>query len=167
MTRGQVERPAGEAQAVALGARRRQAARAAQDAFHARQQLARIEGLAEVVVGAHLDADDAVELLAARGEHDDRQVRARTQIAAQRQAVLARQHDVEHDDVEARLGQQLAHLAPVARHGNAKAVARQVFRQQVAQFGVVVDDQDVVLAFHAGAIYTPNGLQEKRPCNAL
>ena len=67
-----------------------QAARAAQDRLDARQQLARAERLGQVVVGAHLQADDAVGLLAARGEHDHRDLGLRAQVAAQRQAVVAR-----------------------------------------------------------------------------
>ena len=48
----------------------------AQDRAQARQQLARAEGLREVVVGAELEADDAIGLLAARREHQDRERRS-------------------------------------------------------------------------------------------
>jgi hypothetical protein len=58
------------------------AARAAQDAADARQQLARAEGLGQVVVGAHFQADDAVDLVGTRGEHDHRQARFHPQVAA-------------------------------------------------------------------------------------
>ena len=52
--------------ARSLGRRRR----AAQDRVHAQQQLAHAEGLDHVVVGAQLEADDAVDLLALGGDHD-------------------------------------------------------------------------------------------------
>jgi hypothetical protein len=53
------------------------AARAApQDGAHARQQLARGEGLGDVVVGAELEADHAVDLVAARSEEEHRHLGA-------------------------------------------------------------------------------------------
>ena len=50
---------------------------AAQDGFDPRDQLAAAERLREVIVGPHLQADDAVDLLALGGQHDDRDVRFR------------------------------------------------------------------------------------------
>jgi hypothetical protein len=47
---------------------------APQHGVDARHELARVEGLGEVVVRAHLEADDAVHVVALRGEHDDRHV---------------------------------------------------------------------------------------------
>src|SRR5664279_1909319 len=47
---------------------------APQDAAHARDELARRERLGDVVVGAELEADDAIDLVAARGEKEDRHV---------------------------------------------------------------------------------------------
>ncbi|MCO5614897.1 hypothetical protein L7F22_069182 [Adiantum nelumboides] len=63
-------------------------------------QLARAEGLGDVVVGAELEPTDTVVLLAERGEEHDREVRSlRLQLAADRQAVPAGQHEVEDDHV--------------------------------------------------------------------
>ena len=62
----------------------------AQQHFDARHQLAHRERLAQVVVGANLEAEHAIELLFARRHEDDRQrLRARAQPAAQLQAVDA------------------------------------------------------------------------------
>ncbi len=47
---------------------------AAQDRPHAGYQLAGREGLGDVVIGAQLQADEAVGLLDAGGEHDDRHI---------------------------------------------------------------------------------------------
>ena len=47
--------------------------RATQQHLDARHQLAHRERLAEVVVGANLEAEHAIELLLARGDEDDRQ----------------------------------------------------------------------------------------------
>src|SRR3546814_2228057 len=58
-----------------------------------RQQLARIEWLGQVIVGPHFQPDDAIHVLAARRQHDDRQRLIRTQPPRQRQAVIARQQE--------------------------------------------------------------------------
>jgi hypothetical protein len=44
----------------------------AEDGAQPREQLAGVEGLREVVVGAELETDDAVGVLAPGGEHQDR-----------------------------------------------------------------------------------------------
>ena len=62
----------------------------AQHRPHAGQQLAQRERLGHVVVGAQLEAAHAIDLLAARGEHDDRHVDARgAQLAAHVPAATA------------------------------------------------------------------------------
>ena len=43
---------------------------------HARDELVRAERLGEVIVGADVEADDAVGLLGTRGDHDDRRSRS-------------------------------------------------------------------------------------------
>ncbi len=50
--------------------------RAAQDRLHAREQLARIERLRQIVVGAEIEPDDAIDVVAARREHQHRRLRA-------------------------------------------------------------------------------------------
>ena len=66
--RGEVERERAERDRLRLArwARPGVSARrlAAQHRVDARHQLARVEGLGEVVVGAHLEADDAVDVVA-------------------------------------------------------------------------------------------------------
>ena len=138
------ERPEGDR---ALGRRRpgREPLRlAAQDGVDARDELARVERLRQVVVGAHLEPDDAVDVLALRGQHDDRDVLARAaHPAADRQAVLARQHEVEHDEVR-RIALQLpVEIARVGKRRDLEALLGQVARQEVAQAHVVVDDEDL------------------------
>ena len=62
-------------------------------------ELAGRERLHEVVVRAHRQAHDPVDLLAAGGEHQHVGVGERAQPPADLDAVEARQHDVEDDDV--------------------------------------------------------------------
>ena len=89
--------------------------RAAQHGADARQQLARTERLGEVVVGAQLQAHDAVGLLGAAGEDDDRDLRLGAQLTQQLHAVLARQTQIEQHQID-HLGAQ--------RGGELRAVAR-------------------------------------------
>ena len=150
VARRDIERPAGEPhRARLLGPQIfRQRARAPQNALDAREQLARIERLGQIVVGAHFQADDAIGFLAARGEHDDRNLRAGAHVAAQREPVVARQHHVEHDDVRPRRFERRPHALAVGDRGDAVAVLLQVIAQQAADFEVVVDDQHVILRIH-------------------
>ena len=63
------------------------------------QQFARVERLGHVVVGTDLQPDDAVHDLARTGDHDDADVVVLAQVARQREAVFARQAQVEQHDV--------------------------------------------------------------------
>jgi hypothetical protein len=93
-----VEQPVAEMDDAAFGIGAPPAARAAaaQHGLDAGDQLARVERLAEVIVGAHLEADDAVDRLVARGQHDHRsRLATRAQPPAGGQPVLTRQHQVE------------------------------------------------------------------------
>ena len=102
-----------------------------------------LNGFGEVVVGAHLEPDDAVDVLALRGQHDDRHVLARAaQPPADGEAVLAGQHQVEHDEVRRVALQPLVEVARVGDRAHVEPLAGQVARQQVAQPHVVVDDED-------------------------
>ena len=74
---------------------------AAQHALHPREQLAQVERLADVVVGADLEADHAVDHLAGRRDHDDGDVVALAQPAREREPVLARQAHVEQHQARA------------------------------------------------------------------
>ena len=77
--------------------------RAAQGGFDAAAELAHRERLGDVVVGADLEPGDLVGLAALRGQHDDRHLAARAQLAADLDAVELGQHQVEDDEVEATL----------------------------------------------------------------
>ncbi len=70
-------------------------------------------------------------------------------------AVLARQHEVEHHQIEARALHQLRHGAAVGGGLDADLVLLQEARHEVADLGVVVDDQDVGRARHGPIIGTP------------
>ena len=68
---------------------------APQDGPQPGQQFARIERFGQVIVGADFQADDAVRVLAACGQHQDRHVGAGTDRSAEFESVAVRQHQVE------------------------------------------------------------------------
>ena len=95
LARGQVDLELAEHEHVGRGL----SAGAPQDGSHPRHQLARRERLRHVVVGAELEAHDAVRLLAARRQQDHGSRAARADRATQLQPADAREHDVEDDQV--------------------------------------------------------------------
>ncbi len=131
-----------------LRRRRRNRAATAQHGLHARQQFARIERLAEIVVGAEFQSDNAVHVVRARGQHDHRNVVARRAELAQRgQSVDTRHHQVEHDQVGALAFEAPFERAGVMQHRYLDALPDQIVAQEIAQFRVVVDDK--YLSSHA------------------
>ena len=123
--RGEVEHAAADAHPLGadLGAAARR--RAAQHALDAGQQLARVERLRDVVVGAHLEPDDAVDHRRGGRQHDDRDPRvALAQVAREAQAVLAGHVDVDQREVDRLLRGQLARGAARSRRRAPRSRAR-------------------------------------------
>ena len=123
---------------------RRGRALAAQDGAQAGLQLARLEGLGEIVVGAELEADDAVHRLAARGQHQDRHVAGAAQAAAEIEPVGIGQHEVEDDRVEGLALELGLAVAAGAGDGHAKARPAEIVRNHPGEAVVVVDHQDAL-----------------------
>ena len=148
---GRFQRPAVEA--VATDRRIvpgfRLVARAAQDGAYPGEQLTRVERLRHVVVGAKLEADDAVGFLAHRGEHDDGDGRLGAQPAREVEAGFAGQHEVEHDELVVPVEPGAAGFLAVAHRGDADALLFQETREQVADVAVIIDDEDVGRLVHA------------------
>ncbi|SPA43347.1 protein of unknown function [Cupriavidus taiwanensis] len=109
--------------------------------MHARAQFARAEGLAQVVVGTELQPEHAVGLVAMRGKHDHRALRARAVLPQQVQAVAVGQHQVEQRDVVVVAGEQGLALRAGVRQRDGAVIRLQVFTQHLRQFQVVVDQQ--------------------------
>ena len=82
----------------------------AQNGADACDQLTRAERLREVVVGAQLEADELVGLIAPCGQHDDRHGRIAAERARHVEAIDAAAAQVQHDQVggqRARRGKRL------------------------------------------------------------
>ncbi len=115
---------------------------AAQYGLHAQHEFTRAERLGDVVVRAHLQAEDAVVLVAACRQHDDRHGAALPQPAADLQAVHAGQHQVEDDQVGPVRGGagERGRAVPGAVHHVSRAV--QVSGDDLGDGRVVVHDQN-------------------------
>ena len=120
--------------------------RAAQHRVDARQQLARREGLGDVVVGAAFEARDLVALLGARGQHDDRQL-AGLAVALQRarelEAAGVGQHPVDQQQVGQLVGDLGAARARVGGLAHFEAGAAQAEGDHLANRALVLDDQNL------------------------
>ena len=116
---------------------------APQDGPDARNQLATAEGFGQVVVGAHFQTDHAIDLVALGRQHDDRDTGFSPDAAAQGQAVLTRQHQVEENEIDPAVGQDLAHGPAVCRNADAESFLGQRARDQIADLAMIIDDQDV------------------------
>ena len=68
---------------------------AAEDRAKSREELAGVERLGEIVVGAELQADDPIGVVAPRGQHEHRHVGGGPDAAAHLEAVQIGQHHVE------------------------------------------------------------------------
>ena len=115
---------------------------AAQQGAHAGDQLARAERLDQVVVGAQLQADDAVLDLALGGEHDDGHVGVVADGAANALAGNAREHEVKDDQVEVVLGEFLQRLLAVADGGYPIVLALKICGYGIADGLLVLHQQD-------------------------
>lgn len=74
--------------------RRRGALEPPQNRPDSRHQLAGVERLRQIIVRAQLEADNAVRVLAARGQHEDRHSAAPAQLPEDLETVHARKHHV-------------------------------------------------------------------------
>ena len=72
----------------------------------------------------------------------------RAQVAAEREAVVPRQHEVEYDQIDPVVCENVAHLPAVGDRRDPIAVAGKVSVQQLAQTQIIVDDKNVVRISH-------------------
>ena len=89
---------------------------ALEDSPDAGDQLARAEGLRHIIVAAHFKTEDAIDLLIARRQEEDRQGGGLADFPADLEAVDVRQTDVEHDEIGA--GATKGREGFLARPGN-------------------------------------------------
>ena len=115
---------------------------AAQNGVDARGEFAGIEGLGEVIIGADLQADDAVHVVAVSGEHDHRDVGDGTDLAENFEAAHAGEHHVENDEGIG-AGESAAEAdAAVVNGFGAQALRDEVFGDELAQLDIIINDEN-------------------------
>ena len=120
-----------------------------QHGANTRQQFTRVKRLWNVVISANLKADNTVNFFTLRRHHDDRhRVALAAQTATNREPVFARQHQVQHHQVEGFTRQQTIHLFRVRDATNLEALLGQITFQQRTQAHVVIYDQNFVVLLH-------------------
>ena len=120
---------------------------APQLAFHARDQLRRVERLGDVVIRPRCQAEYLICVLAFRREQDDRQVFALPHLQQGLDAVQLGHHDVQYDQMHLLRHHDVERLQPVVRLAHRIAVRLQKDRDTVHDLAIVVHDQHSQL-FH-------------------
>ncbi len=131
---------------------------AAQHRRHPRNQLARGEGLGDIIVCPGLQPTHPIFLLAARGEHDDRHIRrvgTAAQLAAQFDARQPLDHPVEQDDV----GQFLLHpqqrFLAIGGMADGEPLSAEMPDDEFRQRGIVLDQKHIGLGHAVGPYAVP------------
>ena len=125
---------------------------AAQDGAHALDDEALRERLGDVVVGAHLESEQLVDLLVLRGEEDDGHVGLLAHAAQQLHAVHARHLDIEDAEIGRILGQRLERGRAVAVGPDLVAFGLERHAERGQDVALVVDERDRALFFHVSII---------------
>ena len=108
------------------------------------EELFEGERLGQVIVGASVEAGDAVMDLTARGEHDDRRLNAvLAEPAADLHAVLLGNHEIEDDGVIARRFGKLLGPLTVGRDVDGIALVLQELLEQRRELALVLDKEEV------------------------
>src|SRR5688572_8487296 len=121
----------------------RQTVHPPQHSADARQKLPWLEGLADVVVCAELETDDAIGFAGHGGQQHDGNLAFSAQLAAEREAVVAREHDVEHDEVDVAGLERIEHFLAVLGLADAQSLRSEKAAKPGANPPVIVDDQNV------------------------
>ncbi len=112
--------------------------------MNSRDQFARTEGLDDIIVGADLKPNDAVDLRTHGGQHDDRRPVLLTQLLAEDKPAVSGHHEIEDNEVEPVLYlDRFHHFAPIGRLGDPEAMFGKILAHECAELAIVIDDQDV------------------------
>ena len=115
---------------------------AAKDRADPGYQFAHREWLHDVVVGAQLEPDDLVDLLSAGSQHHDRDVRLRTELAAEVLPVTVGEHHVQQDEVGSERVKRIAGCLHRGRDDRVEALPAEMRRQRLGDALLVLHKQD-------------------------
>src|SRR5437867_13243908 len=125
--------------------------------MNARQQLAHTKRLGDVIVGAEVEADDFVELLAFGGEHQNRSGEFFcAKLFADVITAQAGQHDIEEDHGRAMFGDSIDGGIAAIANGHFEAVAGQDFLQPEQNVRIIFDNENLVFHFKSLSKATAN-----------
>lgn len=131
---------------------------ASQHGLHAGGHLTPGEWLGHVVVRAHLESGDAIDLVGAGGEHDDWQLAViGTDAPACLQPIHLGHHHVEHHQVDATGPKLVECLNAIGRLSHRVPRVLEVCAQQLAQRSLVVHHQDVPTGSHGAIVAAASG----------
>ena len=116
---------------------------------HPREKLVVGERLDEIVVGTGVQAGDAVGDGVAGGQHQDRDVRSGAQPPAHLDAVDARQHHVEDDEVGWLVARFDERVGTVGHDVDRVALVRERAPERRSEASIVVHHQDPSARAHA------------------
>jgi hypothetical protein len=105
---------------------------------NARDELLRAERLDDVIVGADLQADDAVGLVAASGQHDDGDVRRTAKLPGDVEAVAPGKPEIQHDQVGARAPRARERRLAVPRHDHLEPGVLEIVSDQPGDLQLVL-----------------------------
>src|SRR5690606_17392044 len=108
--------------------------------------LSWVERLRQVIVRAELEPDNAIDIVAARGQHDHGDVAAPANPLQHLEPAEAGKHDVEDQKVESFAGELLQALFAARGDGKVEPFPGEVVAQHAAELPVVVDKQDPCVA---------------------
>jgi hypothetical protein len=119
---------------------------APQDRANAREQFAGIEGLGQIVIGANLQAHDPIDILAARSQQKNANLRCCPQPSQDFETIQPRQHYIQkhHGEPAAQSALQAGISAVLSNYF--KAVPRKIALEYCAQLHVIVNQE---YGFHA------------------
>ncbi len=121
--------------------------RVTQSHLDASDDFTRTEGLGDVVVSAHLEPEDAVDLIVARGAEEHRSpVTFGAHATADLCAVHARQADIKDDRVRVLIAHGDEPTHTIGFDGNDITRAFEVEPQDIGDRRLVLDDEDERLA---------------------
>src|SRR6266403_774748 len=119
---------------------------AAQNRANPGHQLARIEGLAQVVIGPELQAHDPVDVIPARREHQDGRFVGCSELPQYVEAADARQHHIENQNFKIIGFQLFQSVAAVVHALHLEVLGVQVFGEHLTELTIVVHQQHSRLA---------------------
>jgi len=105
-------------------------------------KFAWVERLRQIVVSTELQADNAIDVIATRRQHDHRHLALDADPLEHIQSTHARQHDVENQQVENTLGECFDAILARLTDRYPQPVFAQKLGQHAAQFLVVVDQEN-------------------------